>query len=163
MKKGGDMEKLYDKLKEKSSDQAKGRRSLGFVFSVVLLFVDTGFLFRSTAQDTIIETLEQLNKKLNSQFVTLEKSLGDLKQSSGINEEQLRTEKARTEKLEREKKELQVELEKARAVPPTAPLPPDLKKLEDEVKEWKSQVNMYKGKVEEKQTQSEFLELRRGG
>ena len=95
--------------------------------------------------------------------MTLEKSLGDLKQSSGTNEEHLRTEKVRTGKLEREKKELQVELEKARAVPPTAPLPPDLKKLEDEVKEWKSQVNMYKGKVEEKQTQSEFLELRRGG
>ena len=45
MKKGGDMEKLYDKLKEKSSDQAKGRRSLGSVFSVVLLFIDTGFPF----------------------------------------------------------------------------------------------------------------------
>jgi hypothetical protein len=52
---------------------------------------------------------------------------------------------------------LQAALEKARAVPPAAPLPPDLKKLEEEVKEWKAQVNVYKGKVEEKQTESELV------
>lgn len=113
--------------------------------------------FRWTAQDKIIETLEQLNKKLNSQVVVLEQSLGENKKNSSSHEDRLREEKSRVEKLEKEKKEMQAALEKARAVPPAAPLPPDLKKLEEEVKEWKAQVNVYKGKVEEKQTESELV------
>jgi chromosome segregation ATPase len=156
-KKGGEMEKLYDRLKEKSEDQAQGvsrGRCWGIrcTYRVLTVLCFWGW----TAQDKIIETLEQLNKKLDLQVVTLERSLGEIKRTTATHEDQLRAERIRVENLEREKKELQVALDKAREVPPAAPLPPGLKKLEEEVREWKSQVNMYKGKVEEKQTESEF-------
>lgn len=112
-------------------------------------------MIRITAQDTIIETLEQLNKKLESQVNSLTKSLSETQKQSTTASEDLVVAKTRTEVLEREAKRLKHELDEARKVPPQAPLPPDLKKLEEEVRELKGQVGVYKGKVEEKQNEGE--------